>query len=95
METVSIRKLYNQFKKCPKYETLSYSYFKFLLMKKLESIRAPGKGISFTFNPGRDFHFFRIRVNILDILKAVGISKEEFIERYKEKIVSVPGVLDE
>ena len=84
METVSIRKLYNQFKKCPEYETLSYPYFKFLLMKKLDSINVPGKSLVFTFNRGFYYHdYFQVKVSILNILKAMKISKEEFIEQYK------------
>lgn len=93
MEVVSIRKLYNQFKKSPYYEVLSYPYFKFLLMRRLEGVEAPGKTMSFIFDPGR-YHYFQLSVNVLDILKAMKISKKEFTTRYKTKAKGVAGVLD-
>lgn len=93
METVSIKKLYNQFKESPQYEILSYPYFKYLLMKKLESINVPGKSITFSFDKG--YHnYFQVKIDVLDILKAMKISKEEFIEWCIRRTNRLQGVLD-
>lgn len=90
----TVKKLYNQFKKSPHYKKLSYPYFKFLLMRRLEEMPVPGKAISFVFDPGRAYHYLQLNVSVLDILKTMKISKKEFIARYREKEKGVSGVLD-
>jgi len=95
METVSLRKIYNQFRKCPDYETLSYSYFKYALMKRLEKALVPGKSMNFVFDSGQYPRYLQLSIDILDILKAVKISKKEFLKIYEERKKDYPGTLYE
>ena len=96
MEVVSIRKLYNEFKKCPDYEKLSYPYFKFFLMKRLEKAKAPGIFLVFSFNRGLHYHdYFQIKVPVLDILKAMKIDKSEWFSWHRKHWKNYPGMLYE
>jgi len=95
METVSIKKLYNQFKKCPDNEGLSYTYFKYFLMKRLEKAKAPGKSLGFVFDPGIGRGYLQLSVSAFSILEAMKISQGEFIERYKKRTRNYPGILNE
>ena len=93
-EIVSIRKLYNEFFKNPEAEKMSYSYFKYFLMKRLEKAKAPGMYLVFTFGSG--YHnYFTLKVRILEILRAMKISKDEWFSWYRKHTKNYPGVLYE
>jgi len=94
MEIISIRKLYNEFFKNPEAEKMSYSYFKYFLMKRLEKARAPGLFLTFTF--ARGYHdYFSYEVRVLDILKAMKIDKAEWFSWHRKHWKGYPGVLYE